>query len=703
MGSPDAERRPVGRGGAHDADNVKANGSAPYGLHMFPQHAALLKASAIMPEVARARGYVSVDTKRRLEPCGFARYQRRTPGLLLPLHRADTSVWGYQYRPDIARKTKAGTVIKYETPAGQRNGIDVPPAAAAALADPSVPLLVTEGTRKADSAVSAGLACVALPGVWGWRGGNAKGGKLAVADWHDIALNGRRVVLAFDSDVTRKRQVQAALGELAGYLRTKGARVEYLHLPDLGDGKTGLDDYLATEGKDAVWGLVRPDPPALAEPDPPAAVTSPARPRWHGDAAGLLSRVHGFLTGYVAWPSEHAAVTVMLWAAHTHLAAEFDSTPRLALLCAGAETLSDASAAYLYRRIEAGPVTILLDEADAIWRRGKTDETAEALRSVINAGHRKGATVGRVEMSGQGAKLVRFAVYAPAALAAIGTLPGTILDRAAVVHMRRRAPDQPVRDYRERVTRDEGKGLRKDLAAWADSVKAKVGCPWPELPEGVTDRAADCWEPLLMVADLAGGDWPTRSREACQWFIAGAVADTETTGTRLLADLREVFSDAGALPTEAILGELAAREESPWGDWHGHGLTARGLAKLLKPYGASPRVVRIGDMTPRGYRAEDLADAWRRYLPRGSATTATSATVLASDVAHVAVVADTPLGGRADGSDPPPLLDVAGGGAGPPGCDAVGCEEPARPYPNGHYCPRHAVMLGADESNGTTL
>src|SRR6516162_3133067 len=110
MGSPDAERRPVGRGGAHDADNVKANGSAPYGLHMFPQHAALLKASAIMPEVARARGYVSVDTKRRLEPCGFARYQRRTPGLLLPLHRADTSVWGYQYRPDIARKTKAGTV-----------------------------------------------------------------------------------------------------------------------------------------------------------------------------------------------------------------------------------------------------------------------------------------------------------------------------------------------------------------------------------------------------------------------------------------------------------------------------------------------------------------------------------------------------------------------------------------------------------------
>jgi hypothetical protein len=83
----------------------------------------------------------------------------------------------------------------------------------------------------------------------------------------------------------------------------------------------------------------------------------------------------------------------------------------LDLLCAGAETRSDASPAYLYRRIDASPVTILLDEADAIWKRGKTDETAEALRSIVNAGHRRSATVGRVEMNGSAAKLTRFHVY----------------------------------------------------------------------------------------------------------------------------------------------------------------------------------------------------------------------------------------------------------------------------------------------------
>ena len=138
-----------------------------------------------------------------------------------------------------------------------------------------------------------------------------------------------------------------------------------------------------------------------------------------GDGDGLLDEVHKFLCGYVIFPSAAAAVTATLWAAHTHLVSEFESTPRLALLspekqcgksrvlellellCAGAETLSDATPAYLYRRIGAGPVTILLDEADAIWKRGKSDETAEALRSIVNARHRRSATVGRVEMNGQ--------------------------------------------------------------------------------------------------------------------------------------------------------------------------------------------------------------------------------------------------------------------------------------------------------------
>lgn len=307
-----------------------------YGAAIFAQHAALLEASAIHPDVSRARGYVSVDTKRRLEGLGFERYQRSVPGLLIPLHRADGSVWGYQYRPDVPRKTKAGTVVKYETPRGQRNGIDIPPGAREAISDPSYALLVTEGTRKADSAVSCGIACVALPGVWGWRGTNGQGGKTAVADWHDIALNGRRVVLAFDSDVTTKPAVRRALDELAAYLATRGAKVEYLHLPDLGTGKTGLDDYLAQDYPEyddpavasgenpppyalPFWEFVKPDPPAMAasdEPPTPLRLLHSFTPRHPGPLTrtflpvwcmmrgnGVASQVSTATRNLPTWPS----------------------------------------------------------------------------------------------------------------------------------------------------------------------------------------------------------------------------------------------------------------------------------------------------------------------------------------------------------------------------------------------------------------
>jgi hypothetical protein len=403
------------------------------------------------------------------------------------------------------------------------------------------------------------------------------------------------------------------------------------------------------------------------------------------DPARLLHDLHDWLASYVAFPSAHAAVAVTLWAAHTHLAGCFDSTPRLALLsperecgktrvlellelaCTGAEMLSGASPAYLFRRIgspDAGPVTLLLDEADAIWKRGKSDDTAEALRSIVNAGHRKGATVGRVEPNGKSFTLLRFPVYAPAALAGIDTLPDTILSRAVVLHMRRRAPGQQVRPFRQRTTRPQGEALADQLAAWAASVAGKVGDPWPDMPPGIEDRAADAWEPLLSVAALAGGDWPGLAQQACLALVKGALDDSQATGSRLLADIRDTWpqgsgtsgtcgtSLASPVPhvphvphrgTDALLHDLHGLDESPWGDWHGHPLNPRDLAKLLRPYDIRATKVRIGDLSVRGYCCSDFHDAWGRYLsiPSGSnlVPLSTSATSLARDVLDVA---DTP-------------------------------------------------------------
>src|SRR5258708_24630896 len=158
---PNRERRPRQEGGAQDAANVSTIVTG-YGLHLFPQHVKLLKDSAISPEVARERGYVTADTKRRVESAGFKWYQCRVPGLLIPVHDTSGAVALYQYRPDSPRVNPKGKPVKYETPGGSRMVMDVPPRVSGQLADPRVPLWVTEGIRKADAAVSAGLCCVAL-------------------------------------------------------------------------------------------------------------------------------------------------------------------------------------------------------------------------------------------------------------------------------------------------------------------------------------------------------------------------------------------------------------------------------------------------------------------------------------------------------------------------------------------------------------
>ena len=153
----------------------------------------------------------------------------------------------------------------------------------------------------------------------------------------------------------------------------------------------------------------------------------------------------------------------------------------------------------------------------------------------------------------------------------------------------------------------------------------------------------------LAIADAAGGHWPARARVAALELNAARVEADPSLGVALLRDLRAVFAirdDDGnltgwheSLPTEELLKRLTALEESLWGDLRGKPLDARGLARRLKPYGVHPTTIRVGKETPKGYRREDLADQWIRYLPDTPETSATSATAQASGVAPVADVA----------------------------------------------------------------
>src|SRR4051812_12549033 len=93
-----------------------------WGSGNIDQHREMLEASGITAAHAQARGYVSVDTKNRLEQLGVTNAGRNVPGLLVPQRSKDGSVWGYQYRPDVPRLNSNRKPVKYETPVGQRNG-----------------------------------------------------------------------------------------------------------------------------------------------------------------------------------------------------------------------------------------------------------------------------------------------------------------------------------------------------------------------------------------------------------------------------------------------------------------------------------------------------------------------------------------------------------------------------------------------------
>ena len=348
-------------------------------------------------------------------------------------------------------------------------------------------------------------------------------------------------------------------------------------------------------------------------------------------AVYILDQVHAFLGRFVAYPSEDAHIAHTLWIAHTHLMAIWESTPRLAFLSPEpgsgktralelTETLVprpmqsiNATAAAMFRKVSdpKGTPTILFDEIDTIF--GPRAKEHEDLRALINAGHRRGAVAHRCVMKGKTVELEEFPAYCAVALAGLGNLPDTILTRSIVINMRRRLPTEQVEPYRRKVHAKEGHRLRDRLAAWIGTLQYLDASP--VMPPEVIDRDADVWEPLLCIADAAGGTWPERARVTAVTMVTRSIGEKGSLGLRLLTDLRTVFSDDDKLASTELIERLVALEESPWGDLKGKPLNALRLSRLLSQYGVSSKPCRIGSHVFKGYAKEDFHDPWSRYLP----------------------------------------------------------------------------------------
>ncbi|MBN1458228.1 MAG: DUF3631 domain-containing protein [Armatimonadetes bacterium] len=342
------------------------------------------------------------------------------------------------------------------------------------------------------------------------------------------------------------------------------------------------------------------------------------------DCADLLTEISDTVQRRVRMPDGGAEATALfVYHAHAHDAAEISPilgvtspTPEcgksvlvtiIGCLVPRPLSASNITAASVFRAVEEFYPTLLVDEADTFLR--DNDE----LRGVLNSGHMRAAAY-VVRCVGDDHKPVIFRTWCPKAIAMIGDLPATLLSRSIQIKLKRLSQDESVVPLR---LHELGmfEPLRRKAARSAQDHLEDLRRHEPDMPPELRGRAADNWRPLLSIADLAGGGWPQRARQAAV-ALSGHTSD-QIAGIMLLEDLWTLFQKLGddRLSTWEILSKLNTMDHRPWPEWNkGRELSGRGLAKLLSPFGIVPRTIRRGDGTPKGYLREQFEDAFNRYL-----------------------------------------------------------------------------------------
>lgn len=320
------------------------------------------------------------------------------------------------------------------------------------------------------------------------------------------------------------------------------------------------------------------------------------------------------------------ANTVALWAAMTHFIDVVQVAPLAVITapekrCGKSQLLfllgrlvnrplsaSNISPAALFRAIDAWQPTLLVDEADAFMKEN------EELRGLINCGHtRESAYVVRVV--GENFTPTKFNVWGAKAISGIGHLADTLMDRAVVLELRRKMPHESV----ERLRHAEPglfNMLASKLARFADDYRSQVWAARPHLPEQLNDRAQDNWEPLLAIADTAGGDWPQLARSAAL-KLSGTESDSMSIGVELLADIQEIFDikKSDKLFTADLINALCDDDEKPWATYNrGKAIAPRQVSSRLKGYGIESKTIRIGYDTKKGFTKDQFQESFDRYL-----------------------------------------------------------------------------------------
>ena len=351
----------------------------------------------------------------------------------------------------------------------------------------------------------------------------------------------------------------------------------------------------------------------------------------------LLSEIAALIRTYIILVPEQADA-MTLWAVHSHLVEVADHSPILIMNAperACAKTLAqdllgflvhralhaaNASLSALFRSIESWGVTLMIDEADTFFR-----DNPE-LHGMVNAGHKRGGTLLRSEVKGDSFEPKAFSVFGAKSIAGIALerhLPDSTMSRGIIISMRRKMPHEKVERLRHADHRVFNR-LGSQLARFAQDYAQQISDARPVLPDQLSDRAQDNWEPLLAIAMCAGDEWVKRATAAALKLSAASEAQGST-GNDLLTDIREVLgkrTQQGGIPTAELIEALVSDPDMGWSTYNrGHPLTPRQLAKMLDVYHIKSKTVRQPKSmyqqygsTPKGYAVTDFGDAFARYL-----------------------------------------------------------------------------------------
>lgn len=348
----------------------------------------------------------------------------------------------------------------------------------------------------------------------------------------------------------------------------------------------------------------------------------------------LADEVRAYLSRFAYFPSAAALDTATLWAFHTHAVGNdgrlvFAGTPRLAILSSGpasgktrvmelvssvsrnGRNVTDPSAPGLLTLINEEKATLAIDEIDQLFGKGATQRP---IKTILNSGYRPGSSVARY-----GKEMETFAPVILAGMMQQFTTSEHLrptYTRSICILMQPKPSDVKIDPWRERLHGPIAKSLAKSMAFWGQENVSHLAESWPDLPDGVEDRAADIWEPLLATAESIGPEWTERAFNACKTFVLSeAPSDSRPISPvqRLLMDLAKVFTeDMETIGTANLLAKLS-NVNPYWAGIPNPKSAAMELASMLSPMGIKPVKVWVEDETGekravQGYKRAGLAE-----------------------------------------------------------------------------------------------